>query len=131
MQAQLRASPRLDVRSDVQADARLPEVAQLEPQQAAPEHRSEKRLRVPPLVPRELATEQPEMQVLHEEVQALARKVSLVPQRAPQRVARFSLWPPQPWPLPRQPLPLPARGSVSALARRARYQSSLSVSSFL
>jgi len=131
MQAQLRASPRLDVRSDVQADARLPEVAQLEPQQDAPEHRSEKRLRVPPLVPRELATAQREMQVLHEEVQALARQVSRAPQRERQRVARFSLWPPQPWLLPRQPLPLPARGNVSALARRARYQSSLSVSFFL
>lgn len=131
MRAQLRASPRLDVRSDVQADARLPEVVQLELQQDAPECRSEKRQRVPPLVPRELATAQPEMQVLHEEVQALAQQVSRAPQRAPQRVARFSLWPPQPWPLPRQPLPLPDRGNVSALARRARYQSSLSVSSFL
>ena len=131
MQAQLRASPRLDVRSDVQADARLPEVAQSEPPQDAPEHRSEKRLPELPLVPRERATAQPEPQVWRAEVQALARQVSPAPQREPQRVARFSLSPPQPSPLPRQLLPLPDRGNVSAPARRARYQSSSSASSFL
>jgi hypothetical protein len=113
------------LRSDVQPLDPAP----TELQRGATERRSETQLRVPP-VPLERAKEHPELQVLHAEARLLALPVSPAPQLKREPVARSSLLPLQPSPLPLLIPLLPDRGNISALARRARYQSSSSASSF-
>jgi hypothetical protein len=122
------AQLRVWLSSDV-SGALSPEAVQTAQQQDVPERHSEKRLRELLLVRRERATAQPGPQVLCAASRALDRPVLQALQLEPQRVARFSLSQPQLWLLPRQLPPLPDRGSVSAPARRARYQSSSSASS--
>jgi hypothetical protein len=133
-------SPQLDARpSDVKSDVQLLTVAPMELRQVAPELQSQKRSQALMWFPPEPAREQPVLLAFHAEVQQPARPVSPSLEQTPVQVsepqpepgAQSSLSPPR----SSQPPPLlllqPDRGNVFALARRVRYQSNSSASSFL
>ncbi len=120
------ASLPLDASSDVQ----LSKAAQMESQRGALARRSVLRLLALPSFPLERAREQPVPQALRAMAQLpVSAWLQLEPQ--PGQGVQSLLWLPRSSRL-RPPLPpQPDRGNVSALARRARYQSSSSASSFL
>jgi hypothetical protein len=134
-QAQLRvalqSAARLDAQLDASSDAS--QVSLPEPRPDAVQQRLARQPRAPRLLTQERAGERPEQQQAQAaESRAPARQASQEqPWERQRELAALSLpWPRQSSPLP-QRLPLrPSRGNASAPARRARYQSNSSASSF-
>jgi hypothetical protein len=114
---------------DVQSDVRLLTLVLMAPQPGATGRRSVTQPQVRPVL-RGRVREHLESQEPHAEEQLPARPVSQAQPQVQQPVVQSSLSPPQPSrPLPLLPLP-PNPENAFAPARRARYQSSLSASSF-
>jgi hypothetical protein len=111
------------------SDVQVSKEARMESQQGA----RVRRPLVMPSFPQERAREQPVQQALRAMAQLLARPVSAPSPLEPLlgQGARSLLWLPHSSLPPPQLQPQPDQENVSALARRARYQSSSSASSSL